>query len=144
MVRTPPSCAPTTTLTVSDEDLDFQPSQPWRKPFEQLLILLWIIPCPDAEEIQHQSFCFQHAHDLSKLSTTFLSVYISPGIRYKIYLDDIMFDDPDPGSYSGQVFVAELEEYANRVLSRVRVSVFVHTCTKPLTKHPKSRTTGTY
>ena len=130
MVRTPP----TTALTVPDAYLDFEYSRPWRKPFIELLLLLRIITSNDSGEIEHQCFCFQHTCDLSELSTVFLSVYPS-GFEYKIHLDDIHFDDSGP--CSGQIFVAELEEYANRVLSRVRVSVFVHSCITPLTQRSK-------
>ena len=133
MVR---STSPPTTIL--NENLDFQSSQAWRKPFEQLLILLRVVPSLNAlAEIGKQYFCFQHTHDLSKLSTVFLSVHTPPGFEQKIHLDNIRFDDPDSESYLGRVFVAELEEYANRVLSRVRVSVFIHTCIKLFTQRSK-------
>ena len=133
MVRTPPI----TTLALLDYSV-LPPSESLRKTFGELLCLLKIITSesPYSPELDHHYFCFQPTHDLSKISAVFLSVHIYSGIEYKIHLNDIRFDDPD--SCSGQVLVAELEEYANRVLSRVRVS-FVHTCIKPLSQRSKTQ-----
>ncbi|KAG6375798.1 hypothetical protein JVT61DRAFT_2654 [Boletus reticuloceps] len=63
-------------------------------------------------------FCFQHTHDLSKLSSIFLLWRTSPGNEYKINIGDIRFGEPD--SYDGQATLAGLEGYANRVLSATR------------------------
>ena len=134
MVRTPPTT--TLSLTALKEDSDFQPSQSWHKPFTKLLLLLQFITSSNAvAEIENHHFCFQHTHDLSELSTVFLSVYTPSGFEYKIHFDGIRSDDSDP--CPSQVFVAELEEYANRVLSRVRVSAFVHSFIKLLTQCSK-------
>ena len=136
MVSTPPI----TTLVLLEEYPAFPPSKSWHKALRELLLLLRIITSEfpyDSTELDNHSLCFQHTHDLSKISAVFLSVHISPGIEYTIRLNDIRFDDP--GSCSGQVLVAELEEYANLVLSRVRVSVFVHTWIKLLSQRSKTQ-----
>ncbi|KAF8552385.1 hypothetical protein OG21DRAFT_148340 [Imleria badia] len=96
MVWTPPI---TTLSVVPDENPNIL-SQSWLKPFATLLFLLRISRGDDSEYVGDHKFCFQHTHDLSELSRIFLS------------LDDL------DSSY-GQAFLAELEEYANRVLSRV-------------------------
>ncbi|KAF8552375.1 hypothetical protein OG21DRAFT_147581 [Imleria badia] len=113
MIPTPPI----TTLSVIDNDFD-QPSQSWCKPFKKLLPLLRIIDGSNAKIKNNHRFSFQHTNDLSELSRIFLSVTISPGVTREIATDSIQFDDSD--SSCGQAFIAELEEYANRVLSRVR------------------------
>ena len=120
MVGTP--VPPITTLGfIPDEDPDTL-SQSWRKPFGHLLFLLKINVDDGQYGPENHCFCFQHTHDLSELSRTFLSVSIYPGITYEIAIDGIRFNDSD--SFSGQAFLAELEDYADRVLSRVRVSIF--------------------
>ena len=105
------------TLSVLYEDLGYP--QTWSKPFRKLLPLLKIMDCANAE---FQQFCFQHTHNLSELSRVFLSVAISPGVTHEIATNSSRFDNPD--SSFGQALVAELEEYANRALSRVWVSIF--------------------
>ena len=136
MVRTPPI----TTLTLLEDYYVLPLSESWRKPFGELLLLLRIITSESPwrpAELDNHYFCFQHTHDLSELSAVFISLYIDSGIEYKIHLHDIRFDDQD--SCPGQVLVTELEEYANRVLSRVRVSVFVHTFIKPRAQRSKTQ-----
>ncbi|KAF8434735.1 hypothetical protein L210DRAFT_2562054 [Boletus edulis BED1] len=88
---------------------------PWSEPFQKLPDLLRAINGPTAGG---HYFCFQHTHDLSKLSGLFLLWRTISGIEYKINIGDICIEDPD--SYDGQAMLAGLEGYANDVLSAAR------------------------
>ncbi|KAF8546559.1 hypothetical protein OG21DRAFT_1104100 [Imleria badia] len=124
MVGTPPI----TVLSVVPDENPSILSQSWRKPFEALL---WLLRISRHEEyIEDHQFCFQHTHDLSELSRIFLSVNIQDSFTYEIATDSIRFDDLNP--FLGQSFLAELEGYANRALSRVQVSIFIHIFIGPL------------
>ena len=124
---------PITTLVMLDDE-DFDPpyqlepyAQSWYQPFIRLLSLLGVIKNTDCEiQLRNHRLCLQHTPDLVQLSRIFLSVHISPGLKCEVDIHDIRFDDSD--SHLGQVFVAKLEEYANHVLSRVRVGAFVYAC----------------
>ena len=120
---------------VSDEGLD-SPERSRRKPFEDLLILLTILerndrPPSRSSCMEGQYFCLKHTHDLSELSEIFLSVHV-PGVRYKINIYDIQFEGPR--SALGRIFVHQLEEYAHRVLARVKVSISTSSQVKSLDK----------
>ena len=130
---------PITSLSVLDGNLD-HPSRSWCKPFTELLPLLKIVDGSNPKIQGNHRFSFQHSRDLSELSRVFLSATFSDGIMHEIAIDSIRFDDSD--SSPGQAFVAKLREYANRVLSRIRASVFFQTRIKPLTyRLGKSRAT---
>ena len=69
-----------------------------------------------------QSFCFQPSHDLSEISRIFLSVTTSD-LQYDIDLETLRVS----GSDAVPPAVTKLQEYANNVLQRIQVSIFIHT-----------------
>ena len=124
---------PVTTLTTDPRYADSEvlaeliPSS-WLEPFQELLLFLKII-LEDSDSDIIQKLCFQHTHDLSELSDVFLDVDVD-GVRYSIDLRTFRF----PREHQGRTWVMQLEEYANGVLSRFRVSVFTRRAVGTLTQ----------
>lgn len=100
-----------------------KPTPPWNAPFLELLGLLKIIdnskPTPKVDD---QRFCFQPSHDLTEISRIFLSVSTSD-LQYDIDLKTLRVS----GSDSVPPAVTKLKKYANGVLRRTQVSIFIHT-----------------
>lgn len=100
-----------------------KPKPPWNAPFLELLGLLKIIdnskPTPKVDD---QRFCFQPSHDLTEISRIFLSVSTSD-LQYDIDLKTLRVS----GSDSVPPAVTKLKKYANGVLRRTQVSIFIHT-----------------
>ena len=95
---------------------------PWHAPFLELLGLLKIIdnskPTPKFDD---QRLCFQPSQDLSEISRIFLSVSTSD-LQYDIDLRTIRV----AGSDAVPRAVTKLQEYANCILQRNRVSETIH------------------
>lgn len=110
-----------TSLRVGDDsaNADDPPTLPWEAPFLELLGLLQIIDkSQPAPNVDGQRLCFQPSHDLSEISRIFLSVTISSA-QYDIDLKTIHILDSDAVPPA----VNKLQEFANHVLQRTRVSI---------------------
>ena len=118
---------PVTALRITDyENVELSS---WLEPFEELLLLVKIID-RRGDDTRYQEFRFRHTHDLSKISDVFLYLDVDEGVRYSIDLHTFCF----PPEHQGRTWVVQLEQYANGVLSRFRVSVFTHRAVGILTQ----------